>query len=83
MISDLLFRQKEKFTIAKQQKKADEKFEETGKEISTGDKVKMKSGRQVGVVKEIRGRKAIVQIGVMPITVNLADLVAVKEKVNP
>ena len=55
--------------------------EETGKEINTGDRVKMKNNRQIGVVKEIRGKKAIIQIGIMPITVNLADLVAVKEKV--
>ena len=81
MISDLLFRQKEKFIVAKQQKKIDEKFEETGKDISAGDKVKMKNSRQIGVVKEIRGKKAIIQIGVMPITLNLADIVAVREKV--
>ena len=41
----------------------------------------MKNSRQVGIVKEIRGKKAIIQIGVMPITVNLGDLVVVKEKV--
>ena len=81
MINTLLFRQKEKFTVAKQQKKIDEKFEETGKDINTGDKAKMKNSRQIGVVKEIRGKKAILQIGVMPITVNLTDLIAVKEKV--
>ncbi|MEP6595388.1 MAG: MutS2/Smr-associated SH3 domain-containing protein, partial [Ginsengibacter sp.] len=82
MINDLLFRQKERFIVAKHQKKIDEKFEETGKDISTGDKVKMKNSRQVGTVKEIRGKKAIIQVGVMPITVKLADLVAVKEKVS-
>jgi DNA mismatch repair protein MutS2 len=82
LINALLFRQKEKFTATKQQKKIDEKFEETGKAVNRGDKVKMKSSRQVGVVKEIRGKKAIVQIGVMPITVNLTDLVAVREKSN-
>jgi DNA mismatch repair protein MutS2 len=81
MINALLFKQKEKFVVAKQQKKVDEKFEETGKDINTGDKVKMKKSRQVGVVKEIRGKKAIVQIGLMPINVNITDLVAVKERV--
>ena len=83
MINALLFGQKEKFTVAKQQKKIDEKFEETGKEINTGDRVKMKNNRQIGTVKEIRGKKAIVQIGIMPITVNLADLVGVTERKNP
>jgi DNA mismatch repair protein MutS2 len=81
MINAVLFKQKERFTAAKHQKKIAEKFEETGKEVSTGDKVKMKNSRQVGTVREIRGKKAIIQIGVMPITVNVADLVAVKEKV--
>src|SRR6185503_14637247 len=80
MINTLLFRQKEKFTVAKQQKKIDEKFEETGKDINMGDKAKMKNSRQIGIVKEIRGKKAIIQIGIMPITVNLTDLIAVKEK---
>ncbi len=81
MINALLFRQKEKFTAAKQQKKLDEKFEETGKDINEGDKVKMKRSRQVGIVKEIRGKKAIIQIGLMPINVDLAELIAVKERV--
>ena len=81
MINALLFRQKEKFTVIRQQKKIDEKFEETGKDINTGDKVKMKNSRQVGLVKEIRGKIAILQIGVMTITVNLTDLIALKEKV--
>ncbi|MEO6330710.1 MAG: MutS2/Smr-associated SH3 domain-containing protein [Ginsengibacter sp.] len=81
MINALLFNQKEKFTVVKQQKKIDEKFEETGKDINTGDKVKMKKSRQVGIVKEIRGKKAIIQIGLMPINVDLAELVAVKERI--
>ena len=81
VINGLLFKQKEKFVVAKQQKKMDEKFEETGKDISEGDKVKMKKSRQVGIVKEIRGKKAIIQVGFMPINVDLAELVAVKEKV--
>jgi DNA mismatch repair protein MutS2 len=36
----------------------------------------------VGVVKEIRGKKAIVQVGVIPITVDLVDLVKVMERVE-
>ncbi len=40
----------------------------------------MKQNRQVGVVKEIKGKKAILQVGVMPITVDLKDLVVVKDK---
>ena len=57
-----------------------EKFIEIDGEIKPGDKVKMKQNRQVGILKEIRGKKAIVQLGMVPITVNLHDLVLVKDK---
>ena len=43
-------------------------------------KVKMKKNHQVGEVKEIRGRRAIVQIGLLPMNVELTDLIAVEEK---
>jgi DNA mismatch repair protein MutS2 len=82
MIHALLFKQKEKISSEKQQKKLNEKFEEVGGEIKIGLKVKMKQNRQVGIVKEIRGKKAILQVGVMPITVELKDLVVVKDKVT-
>jgi len=80
MIHALLFNQKEKITTEKQQKKMNEKFEEIGGEIKIGLKVRMKQNRQVGIVKEIRGKKAVLQVGVMPMTVELKDLVVVKEK---
>jgi DNA mismatch repair protein MutS2 len=41
----------------------------------------MKNKRQVGVVKEIRCKKAIIQVGIMPITVEVADLVVVRERI--
>jgi len=80
MIHALLFAQKEKFTVEKQQKKLNEKFEEVGGDITIGVKVKMRQNRQVGIVKEIKGKKAVLQVGVMPITVDLKDLVVVKDK---
>jgi DNA mismatch repair protein MutS2 len=40
----------------------------------------MKQNRQVGIVKELRGKKALLQVGVMPITVDLKDLVVVRDK---
>ena len=83
MIHALLFNQKEKLTTEKQQKKMNEKFEEVGGEIKIGVKVRMKQNRQTGIVKEIRGKKAILQVGVMPITVALKDLVVVQDKVQP
>ncbi len=83
MIHALLFNQKEKFQQDKKQKKINEKFEEVGGELKVGDKVKMKNNRTVGTVKEIRGKKAILQVGAMPITVNIEELVVVVDKVEP
>ncbi len=80
MIHALLFNQKEKITTDKQQKKLNEKFTQIEGEVKIGDKVMMKQNRQVGVLKEIRGKKAIVQLGVVPLTVSLDDLSVVLEK---
>ena len=66
--------------VDKQQKKMNEKFIEVGGDIQVGDKVRMKQNRQVGIVKELRGKKCVLQVGVMPITVDLKDLVVVKDK---
>jgi len=45
-----------------------------------GSKVKMKKNYQVGEVKEIRGKRAVVQIGLLPMNIDLNDLVAIEEK---
>lgn len=80
LIHALLFNQKEKMVNEKQQKKLNEKFVEIGGEIKIGDKVKMKQNRQVGVVRELRGKKAVLQVGVIPITVDIKDLIVVEDK---
>lgn len=80
LIHAMLFKQKERISSEKQQKKFEEKFEELEGEIKVGDKVKMKQNRQVGTVKELRGKKAVLQVGKIPVTVALKDLVPVKEK---
>jgi DNA mismatch repair protein MutS2 len=76
----LLFRQKEKQVTEKAKKKFDAKYMETGGEVKPGLKVRMLQNNQVGTVKEIRDKKAIVQLGVIPITVELKNLVVVREK---
>ena len=81
MIQALLFNQKEKMVSEKKQQKLQENFIEIGGNIEIGHKVRMKQNRQVGIVKEIKGKKAIVQIGIMPITVELQSLIVVQEKV--
>jgi DNA mismatch repair protein MutS2 len=80
MIHALLFNQKEKMQGEKKQKKINEKFIEIGGQIKIGDKVKMKNNRTVGIVKELRGKKAILQVGVVPITVDVQELVVVVDK---
>lgn len=81
-IGDLLFRKDEKKVVNKMQKKIESKFNEVGGEIKPGDKVKMKKNHQVGEVIELRGKKAIVKVGLLPMQVDLKDLVVVTEK-NP
>ncbi|HET9054483.1 MAG TPA: MutS2/Smr-associated SH3 domain-containing protein, partial [Cyclobacteriaceae bacterium] len=79
----LLFKQKEKQVVEKARKKINSRYEETGEEIIPGVKVLMKKNHQVGEVQELRGKKAIVKIGLLPMQVNIADLVAVKIKETP
>jgi DNA mismatch repair protein MutS2 len=76
----LLFRQKEKQVSEKVRKKLDARYIETGIEPRAGDKVLMKQNNQVGQLVEIRGKKAIVQLGAIPLTVEYSDLLTVQEK---
>lgn len=79
-ISAVLFPKNEKIITGKMAKKIDARYKETAAEIIVGTKVKIKKNHQVGEVKELRGKRAIVQIGQLPINVELNDLVAVQEK---
>lgn len=78
----LLFKQHQKQVNEKVKKKLNSKYDEVGGEVQVGDKVLMKKNHQVGEVKELRGKKAVVQLGLMPITVSVDDLVVVTEKEN-
>ena len=80
MMAALLMGQKEIIQREKRQQKVNEKYEETGADITIGTQVKMKQNRSVGIVKEIRGKKALLQVGAVPILVAMKDLIAVKEK---
>jgi DNA mismatch repair protein MutS2 len=82
MINALLFQQKEKQVTDKHKARFDEKYEVIGGDIKVGDRVRMQQNRQVGTVKEIRGKRVIVQLGMVPLTVELGDLTVVKEKEN-
>ena len=79
-IQALLFKQKEKQSAEKVKKKISSKYQETGGDVVPGVKVLMTKNHKVGEVREVRGRKAIVQLGILPITVDLSDLIVVEEK---
>ena len=78
----LLFKKNEKKVVSKMEKIIDSKFSEVGGEIKIGDKVKMKKNHQVGIVMELRSKKAVVKIGLLPMQVDIKELVVVKEKLE-
>ena len=79
-IAALLFKKNEQKVVSKKQKQLESKYEEVKGEIKAGDKVKMKRNMQVGEVLELRGKKAVVKIGLLPMQIDLNDLVLIKEK---
>jgi DNA mismatch repair protein MutS2 len=80
MMQALLFKQPEKQILQKKQQKIANKYIESDEPVKQGDKVIMKANRQIGIVTSMRGKKAIVQVGSIPITVNIEDLSVVKDK---
>jgi DNA mismatch repair protein MutS2 len=78
-LQDLLFKKKEAIVVNKLAKKVESKYKELNQTITIGSLVKLKKNYQVGEVKEIRGKRAIVQIGLLPMNVDMADLIAVEK----
>lgn len=83
MMQAILLKQPEKQILKKKQQKINNKYFETNEAVKQGDKVIMKANRQVGIVADIRGKKAIIRVGTVPITVNILDLAVIKEKDAP
>ncbi|MEJ7913250.1 MAG: DNA mismatch repair protein MutS [Chitinophagaceae bacterium] len=79
-MSALLFKKNEQGVITKKQKQLNQKYTELPGEIRIGAKVKMKRNYQVGEVLELRGKKAVVKIGLLPMQVDLDNLVLIEEK---
>ncbi len=79
-IQEMLFKRKENQIKNKLAQKTESKYRELQEPVVVGSKVKMKKNYQVGEVKEIRGKRAVVQIGLLPMNIDLNDLVAVEEK---
>lgn len=61
-------------------RKADKNYEVAGGKAGVGDLVRNKENHQVGTVKELRDKTAIVKIGNLPFTVSLAEWVVVRKK---
>jgi DNA mismatch repair protein MutS2 len=77
---NLLFKKKDQVVTNKLARKVEGRYQEVSSDIVVGAKVKLKKNYQVGSVKEIRGKRAIVQVGLLPMSVELSDLVVVEEK---
>ncbi len=60
-------------------KKINSKFNELNAKIEVGALVKSRKNYQVGEVLEIRGKKAVVQIGMLPMQFDMVDLICVEK----
>ena len=60
-------------------KKVDKQYKELLQPIEVGMMVKLKKNYQVGEVIGFKGKRAIVQIGQLPMNVALTDLIAVQK----
>ncbi|MBA3829225.1 MAG: DNA mismatch repair protein MutS [Taibaiella sp.] len=76
----VLFKKKQVQVNAAAAKKADKNYDILGGLPKTGDLVRNKTNHQVGTLKEVRDKRAIVLIGHMPFNVELEDWIVVKKK---
>jgi DNA mismatch repair protein MutS2 len=83
-LRDLLFGKKESVAVKKMAGKVNKLYRELpDQEIGVGSMVKLHKNHQVGTVKEVRGKRAIVQIGQLPLNIHLSDLVVVEKNPPP
>ena len=64
-------------------KKADKNFKVIGGQPQPGNFLRHKINHQVGILKEVKDKKAIVMIGKMPFTVALDEWIVVEKKAKP
>ena len=79
----VLFRKKQIESNQAAAKKADKNYELVGGAPSVGDLVRNQVNHQVGILEEIRDKRAIVRIGQMPFNVALEEWVVVRKKKEP
>jgi len=80
---NLLFKKNEAIIINKLAKKVDKNFKESNAPIVVGATVKLKKNYQVGEVLEIKGKRAIVKVGQLPMNIDLVDLLVVEKIQSP
>ena len=76
---NLLFKKNDTIVINKLAKKVDKQYKELGLPIQIGSMVKLKKNYQVGEVIEIKGKRAIVKIGQLPMNFDFDDLIVVEK----
>ena len=77
---NVLFRRKQIASNQAAAKKADKNYETLGGSAKVGDMVRHQENHQVGILQEIRDKRAIVRIGQMPFNVNLEEWIVVRRK---
>jgi DNA mismatch repair protein MutS2 len=77
---NVLFKRKQVAANTAMAKKADKNYEVVGGIPKPGDTVRNTNNHQVGKLTDIRGKKAIVQIGHMPFSVAIDEWVVVRKK---
>lgn len=81
-LHNLLFKKNETKVVNTLAKKVDKTYTEINQEIEVGMDVKLKKNYQIGKVLELRGKTVIVQIGLLPMHVNMEDVIAVQRNVK-
>jgi DNA mismatch repair protein MutS2 len=76
---NLLFKKNDAIVINKLAKKVDKNYKETTAPIEVGSIVKLKKNYQVGEVLELKGKRAIVKVGQLPMNIDLIDLMVVEK----
>ncbi|MFM1757087.1 MAG: hypothetical protein RL621_2076, partial [Bacteroidota bacterium] len=76
---NLLFKKNDTIVINKLAKKVDKNFKEIKAPIVVGSTVKLKKNYQVGEVMELKGKRVIVKVGQIPMSIELEDLIVVEK----
>lgn len=79
---NVLFRKKQIQTNAAAARKADKNYEVAGGRPKPGDYVRNKQNHQVGVLEELKDKRAVVKIGKLPFTVNIDEWIVVRKKLK-